>query len=345
MTGGTEAREAGAGSTAIAPVTLVIAKDDNPSVLANAVRTVLDDLVGDVDRAMALEEIGGDDLAVAAVVEACQTPAFLADRRIVLVRDAGRWSSEQVAPLIDYLADPLPTTALVLVGGGGRISQKLVNAVAKHGRVIDATVPTGKARSGWLVEQVRHGPVHLDAAAAELVAAHLGEDVGRLAGLLDTLASAYGEGAKIGPMQVEPFLGTAGGAAPWDLTDAIDRGDTAAALVFLHRLLSAGERHALAVLAVLHRHYAAMLRLDGSGISSEAEAAAATGMAPFPAGKALRQSQRLGTAGVARAIVLLAQADLDLRGMKDWPDGLVMEVLVARLSRLTGRAPAGRPRR
>jgi len=31
---------------------------------------------------------------------------------------------------------------------------------------------------------------------------------------------------------------------------------------------------------------------------------------------------------------LLAQADLDLRGAKEWPDELVMEVLVARLSRL-----------
>jgi DNA polymerase III subunit delta len=35
---------------------------------------------------------------------------------------------------------------------------------------------------------------------------------------------------------------------------------------------------------------------------------------------------------------LLAQADLDLRGAKEWPDELVMEVLVARLSRLAGAA-------
>jgi hypothetical protein len=32
----------------------------------------------------------------------------------------------------------------------------------------------------------------------------------------------------------------------------------------------------------------------------------------------------------------LAQADLDLRGAKDWPEELVMEILVARLSRLGG---------
>ena len=45
---------------------------------------------------------------------------------------------------------------------------------------------------------------------------------------------------------------------------------------------------------------------------------------------------RSGGSGVARAIALLAQDDLDLRGATDWPEELVMEVLVARLSRLGG---------
>ena len=54
----------------------------------------------------------------------------------------------------------------------------------------------------------------------------------------------------------------------------------------------------------------------------------------FPARKALDQYRRMGGAKVVRAVGLLAQADLDLRGAKDWPESLVMEVLVARLSRL-----------
>jgi DNA polymerase-3 subunit delta len=42
----------------------------------------------------------------------------------------------------------------------------------------------------------------------------------------------------------------------------------------------------------------------------------------------------LGTAQIARAINLLAQADLDLRGVTALPGELVLQVLVARLSRL-----------
>jgi DNA polymerase-3 subunit delta len=91
----------------------------------------------------------------------------------------------------------------------------------------------------------------------------------------------------------------------------------------------------------LHTHYARMLRLDGAGIRDEAEAAQLLGMkgSTFPAKKALNQARRLGHDGVVDAIRLLAEADLDLRKFsKDWPEQLVMEVLVARLSRLGPRS-------
>ncbi len=63
----------------------------------------------------------------------------------------------------------------------------------------------------------------------------------------------------------------------------------------------------------------------------------------FPAKKALAQAQRLGHDGVARrpSALLGPRADLDLRGAQAWPDELVAEVLVARLSRLS-RATARR---
>ena len=51
----------------------------------------------------------------------------------------------------------------------------------------------------------------------------------------------------------------------------------------------------------------------------------------------MQQSRRLGTEKLGRAIDLLADADLSLRGTKDWPPELVVEVLVARLANLSGR--------
>lgn len=310
------------------------------------VRRLIDELAGG-DRTAVTEVPAGED-GMAEIVDAAQTPPLLSDRRVVLGREVGHYSSAQAKALVDYLADPLPTSTLVLVSGGGQLARGLVDAVRRAGHVIDADVPRGRARSGWLASQVRSGPVRLDAGALGAVSDHLGEDLSRVYALLEILASAYGQGAKLGAAEVTPFLGDAGTVAPWELTDSIDRGDTAGAISALRRLMAAGGRHPLALLATLHTHYGRMLRLDGDpAITDEASAAAALGMqgSTFPARKALATTRRIGHDGVARAVRLLAEADLALKGAIDWPAQVVMEVLVARLSLLGRTGGRARTRR
>jgi DNA polymerase-3 subunit delta len=322
---------------AAAPVYLL--QGDDPSLLSEELRRLIVTLVGGDDQALAVEDIGGDDLDVGAVLDACLTPPFFTDRRVIVVRDVGRFGDDAIARLSDYLTQPLETSHLVLVAGGGRTSQKLANAVKKAGAVVSASTPTGRARTAWLAERLRDAPIDLDRAAADLVGEHLGEDLGRLSSLLGALTSAYGDGARLSVDDVAPFLGEAGGVAPWDLTDAIDRGDIPVALDALHRMLAAGGRHPLVVMATLQRHFTSMLKLDGAGVTSEKEAAGVLGLrgSTFPAKKAMSQARRLGWAGISEAVQLLAEADLDLRGARAWPDTLVVDVLVARLCRLSRR--------
>jgi DNA polymerase-3 subunit delta len=336
----------GAGRAAARAPAYLVGGDD-PSLVGEAARDLLRDLVGDDDAGLMVEEHGSeDDADVGSVLDACTTPPFLTSHRVVVVRDAGRLRAEQVAALLSYLEDPQPTASLVLVAGGGTIPPKLVNAVRRRGEVVDASAPTGRSRFPWLAARVRESAVQLDPSALALVGEHLGEDLGRLSSLLDALAAAYGDGASLGSEEVEPFLGEAGAVAPWELTDAIDRGDTEGALEALHRMSGPGQRHPLVVMATLHRHYAAMLRLDGAPVHTEADAAAVLGTrTTFVAGKALRQARRLGRDGVGRAITLLAAADQDLRGASAVPADVVMEVLVARLSRLGPRPTGGGGRR
>jgi DNA polymerase-3 subunit delta len=320
------------------PVYLV--KGDDPTLLADALRALVTELVGDEDHTLVVEDLDCAEAGVAAVLDACLTPPFLTAKRVVVARNAGALVADDGERLVTYLSDPLDTTALVLVGGGGTVPQKLTAAVKKTGDVVDAGVPGGgKARTGWIVDRLHEAPVKFDAAAGNLLGEHLGEDLGRLPGIVGSLVAAHGEGARIGVEELEPFLGEAGAVAPWDLTDAIDRGDTAGALDALHRMLHAGDRHPLVVMATLHRHYTAMLRLDGSGVRNEQEAATLLGLkSTFPAKKALTQSRKLGSQGIRRAVSLIAEADVDLRGAKAWPDHLILEVLVARLSKLVSAA-------
>ena len=323
------------------PVYLV--RGDDPVLVAEAVRTLLAELVAGTtdDLGLAVEELdleAGEDHNVGALMDACLTPPFFTERRIVVGRNAGALGADEAARITTYLDDPLETTTIVLVGGGGgAVPPKLVAAIKAKGELRDAGLPRqARERTAWLVERIKKSGLHLDAAAGQRLAEHLGEDLSRLPGILEVLDAAYGPGATVTVADLDPFLGEAGGAAPWDLTDALDRGDAAAALDQLHRQLEAGDRHPLVVMATLHRHYQAMLRLDGANVGNDAEAAAVLGLkgSTFPAKKALNQARKLGSQKIRRAIVLLAEADLDLRGAKAWPDELVMELLVARLCQL-----------
>jgi len=309
---------------------------DDESILRSAVHELVDELVGAGDRSMMVDEFEGDEYELRLVVDAAQTPPFLTDKRVVVARDVGRFTADEVGPLVAYMENPLDSSDLVLVAGGGRVAKKLQDAAKAAGTVVNTAPPSrAKDRQGWVSDHVAAAGVRMKPDAVAQLGQWLGEDAGRLDGILATLTSTYGDDHVLTFAEVEPFLGDAGGVPPWDFTDAIDAGDTSKALVLLGRMMHAGGRHPLQLMSILHSHYANLARLDGVEARSEQDVMAATGIkSPFPAKKAMANFRRLGPRGVHRAVELLARADLDLRGAKDLDPELVMEVLVARLARL-----------
>lgn len=349
------------GPVTTAPILLL--KGGDEVLLGNAVTELVRALVGDEDRSLLVEELSidhhitpeDDGYDIGRLVDAAQTPPFLTDRRIVLVRHAGVFSTKElVAPLVAYLDDPLATTILVLVWEKdprpqrstrvAAVPKSLSDAItAAGGSAIDASAGTGRSRSDWFDQQLKDSGVRFDPRASKRLAEHLGEEMGRLPGLLRTIEGVFAAGTKVTADDIEPYLGSAGDVAPWDLTDAIDNGDVAASLEILRRMLVGGARHPLQILAVLSSHYLRMLEVDSPGIRGEKMAAERLGIAgrqsTFPARKALTGAQALGPERLGEFVSLLARADLDLHGARNWPPELVVEVLVARLA---GRTRAGR---
>lgn len=296
---------------------------------------VLNDLIGDGDRSMMLEDLDASDSAVTSVhiADALHTPPMFSDRRVVLVRNAHDMSADMMSKFAQSL-DTMADTTDVVITLTGRQPKALTDVCKKVGaRLIGATVSSGaKDRLLWVESHLVEAGIAYTPDAARLIAMWFGNDQARLGGLIQTLRSTYDPGTKLSRADIEVFLGEAGSIAPWDLTDAIDAGDVNKALVMLHRILI--DSHPLQILALLANRYANMMKLDGRGVHTAADAIAILGGKEFTARKVLEQYQRLGGSGVAQAISLIAGADVDMRGGKEWDDVLVMEVLVARLSRL-----------
>jgi DNA polymerase-3 subunit delta len=277
---------------------------------------------------------------LAAALSAASTPPFGTSRRVIVLREIGALGAADAEALARWLGDPLESTVLVLVAGGGRIPAALIKAFKAAGgqEVRTAATQTGDA----LGSALGAARLTLTPAASRQVSEWFGDDAGRVPGLVELLRSAYGEGARLDIDDVEPYLGTSGSVAPYLLTGAVDRGEIETALDVLGRLRGAGF-HPLQVMVLLHRHYQRILRLDDPDVAGEADAVAALGgkVKPYPASLALRQSRSLRTAGIRAAYEALAKADIDLRGASAAPEDAILEVLVARLAGISRRAGAG----
>lgn len=332
------------------PTYLITGEDER--LISAQLTDLVDQLVGDADRSSVYEsydfaEVQSDDreAAVAQVVNAAQTQSLFADFRVVVARHV-EITPLNVEPLVAYLKAPAEQCHLVFTARG-RVPKSLSDALKKAGTAMFETTPPSKRRElvEWYKTKFVEAGLKIDAVALEEVVEWLGQDSARLPGLLELLASTYGQKQRLSYDDVSPFLGDAGHVQPWDLTDAIDGGDTANALFMLRRMLASGEFHAFQVLSILHNHYTKVLRLDGSGASNPMEAMQFIGTrSEFQGRKYLELSRSLGSKKAFDAIQLLARADRGLRGATGLDNELVLEVLVARLSRLlpprTTRKPA-----
>lgn len=309
----------------------------DPSLISLELSTLVDGLVGDDDRALLVEEFDAADMNMSlfAIADALSTLPLFSDRRIVIVRNVHDFQSEDLEVFAQSVEGKVDSAVLVLTITG-RIPKVLNDVLKKTGATtIGANVGTKSAdRLEWVEAHLIEAGVSCAADAIRLIVQWLGEDASKLAGLIDTLKSTFGSDKKLTRDDVDSFLGEAGGVAPWDLTDAIEAGNTSKALVNLHRMMGGGGAHPMQLLALLSNRYANMMRLDGTSVQTSNDAAQLLGMKEFPARKILEEYRRLGSDGIAQALTLLATADVDLRGGKDWEPEWVMEVLVARLSRL-----------
>jgi DNA polymerase III subunit delta len=352
-------------------VTITLVQGTDPSLRDREVQRAIDELLGPIDRSLALDdhtiesrrrgaaadaEPADDDEpsagslelpAFTAIVNALQSPPFMTECRVVVVREIGNLTSEQGKWLAEWMADPLPGVHLVLVHGGGRVPAALDKAAKAHG---DVVAPVADKTAAVLAAAAKAARLRLHSDAAARITAHLGNDAGRVPELVELLCATYGSGATLGVDDVEGYLGELGTAARFDLTNAIDRGELGTALEVLHRLVTATSAsdpkalHPMQVMATLVSHYQQLLRLDDPSITTKEQAAAALGKSVNAARFRLEAARRLGTDGLREALALLAQAELDLRGQSGLDERTAIDVLVARLAALSRRHSRGTTR-
>ena len=350
-----------------------LVKGGDPILRDRELARLLDELVGDEDRTLLVEEytvpaksaagagagpddddapaedVAGAAPIVTAVVNAAQSPPFMTSKRIVVVRDYEALPADAVGPVVTVLGDLLDTTDVVFVAGaGGRVVKALADALA------GANVRGGASEklTDVLQRELDRAGLTMRGDAARVVLAHLGDDAGRIAALVDLWSSTFGPGANLEVDDVTPYLNEAGAVKPFELTNRIEEGDVAGALETLHRLLTVTSpvqpkpMHPLQVLGILNGRYRKLARLDADTVTTVDDAHRIWGgKSSYPAKKALEATRALGPDGFGRAFAELHRADVGIKGATGLPEDAVLEIAVARLANLHRGGGRSRARR
>ncbi len=308
------------------------------------------------------DELDGAALGLAErIMVAISSPPFLTSRRVVVIRNANGLTKTQAEMIVERLNDPVPGVHVVLVQHGGKLATPLakfvkdnkIAAVEPEAETIAASTEKKKGPDKRTVVDVElqraigAAGVKLDSGARGRIVGHLGDDAARVHELVALLATRFPLGSTVRADDIEPYLGEAGTtASSFDLTAAIENGDAATALEVLHRLMHATSakhakpQHPMQLMPLLANYYRALLRLDDPSVHTKEDAHAILGGNPWAAKYRFDAYRTVGSAGVAKAYQLLAQADLDLRGAGGataLDNETVMQLLVARLCALHQR--------
>jgi len=290
-------------------------------------RRLLADLIEDADPQTCVASFDAD-VELAAVLDELRTLPFLAPRRVVIVRDADAFVSAYRDPLERYLESPAPSGVLVLTVSSWPSTTKLYKVVARIGKVLDCTEPAKEALPRRIADFAARRGKTVARDAAELLAEWIGADLGTLDGEIEKLSLFVGERPEIAAADVSALVASSTEAGPFELTNAIIAGDSAAALKALGAMLTL-RREEFRVLGLLGLHLRKALLAQQLRVSGGNPETVLPHNIPFPAKKAyLAMLQRRSLRRLRGDFRRLLSADL---GMKSGAETLaaMQELVVA----------------
>jgi DNA polymerase-3 subunit delta len=309
----------------------------DPYLIREAIGAVTRAVFPEPDDA-AIARFSGAQADLADVRDELFTLPFLSRRRLVVVEEADGFVTKHRKDLEGYVERPSSSGILVLQVKQWTATTNLAKRVDKFGLAIECNaLPEKQAAkvASWLVQHARlRCDAQLAPAAANLLIELIGMEIGILTSEVEKLAVYAGEAKKIERADVAQMSGAARVETIWKVLDAAITGQATSALELLDNLLAAGESPVMLLAAMsaslLKVHHAGQLRRARMGLE---EACRTAGIPPFAAAKTGEQHAHLGPHRVDQLPALLLRADLDLKGGSSAEPRVVLERLVAGLTR------------
>ena len=250
------------------------------------------------------------------IIASLNTFPMGSDFRLVILENCDHLPKAVSEPIVEYLADPSPSTVCLVVAASLAKNTRLYKACAKIGgkAVVDCT-----PKKAWeLPKQVAgmaraHGKT-MGLSAAEALVSRAGESTRMLDNELKRLASMV-EGPEITEADVERLVMRTAEVKPWDFLNAVSARDMARSLELLALQPDRSEVRLWSLLVTRIRELIVAKALDARGAGREL--AAALGVQAWQVKNHVGWSRRYTMDELVGALSSAVDVELALKGSRD----------------------------
>ena len=268
-----------------------------------------------------------------ALIAAAETVPFMAEKRLVIVRDHPALTGRADSPddrLLAYLPK-VPASTILLFDCAQKpdARKKLYTAVKKLGGVVTFSRLQGRELTLFVVRAFRDRGKNCDERTADFLVFTCGDNAATLLCEVEKIASAHPEAPDVTAEDIRALAVPSVESRVFDLVDAVVAGQETRAFSILRKLLLMREDR-VAILAMLLRQYRLLqhVKIMQYEKRSQQEAASALGLSPYVFSQYLRQAALCTGGQVRRGVKICLDADYSIKSGASNPEGTLEAVML-----------------
>ena len=277
----------------------------------------------------------GRDAEPETVRDACLRYPMMAERQLVVLREAQAWRIDAFDKLDPYFKKPTPTTILVICykhkKADGR--KAWLKELAKKQVVFTSEKLKEDKLPEWIQKYVNFHKRRIGPVEAKLLADHLGSDLGKLTNEVEKLCIVIDEGGTITGELIERNVGISREFNVFELQKAIGSGDHLRAQTIAKYMAMDKEHKVFVTAAMLSGYFSKLGVVHENPGKQQGELAAALGVPPFFVREYSQAARLYPPERLKKVQHLLREADLRGKGVGSTSatDGELLKELLARM--------------
>lgn len=277
-----------------------------------------------------------EDPSVDQLIADVETQPFMADKRLIIVRDfpALMGRSEADEKLISYLPS-VPETSFLLFYCTGKPDgrKKLYNAVKKLSGIVTFSPLRGTELTRFVVSSFQEAGKECDDRTAEYLIFTVGSDAGLLRNEIQKLASFSTERSRVLADDISALATPSTECTVFQMIDAVVTGQKSRAFTLLrNQLLSGTDR--MAILSMLLRQYRLLQHIKIMQYEKRGSdfIRSALGVPPFAVDQYIRQASGYTGGQIKSAVRICFDTEYALKSGRMSQDGAVETVVLKLLN-------------